>query len=458
MPFAFAGQLAQSAPTALPEDPLGLVAENLRHSHYGAIAVIDRVLPHDNEGNISTTTPARVVGLIEERDLSAAALPILAAAPRVMAVLPGEASSTATTPFSENSSLEQSTHENGSAKNGTQNGHAASGGAPGASTPQVSTVSVAQITARQVMRSDFGIVPAAFSLQNALLTLDRYNAAALPVIDGDGSYRGLISRADVVAALGANVRPPVVGGMATPLGVWLTDGRLQGGAPPLGLFLSGLVLAACLAVSQLIMLVGLNAINAQWGGMFASGRLGAMADGGNTFNLLVTIVQGVLFLGALRLTPMAGIHAAEHQTVWAMERGLALTPENVGQMPRAHPRCGTNLMALAGLMQIMLQHSPSYSGGTVLLVLLLTFLFWRQFGTFLQEYFTTRPATRKQLESGIKAGRDIMEKYQEQPRALPSLSLRLYNSGILLSGAGMILGLTAFESLFDLAARWLLKL
>jgi CBS domain-containing protein len=448
MPFALAGQLAQPAPTALLDDSLGLVAENLRHSRYGAIAVIDRVLPHDGEGNVQAAN-ARVLGLIEERDLSTAALPVLAAAPRVTAVLPGEASSPALTPFGESSG-----GENG---NGSLNGHAHHG-SPVTSTPRLGAANVAQITAREVMRTDFGIVPAAFSLQNALLTLDRYNASALPVVEGDGSYRGMISRADVVAALGASIRPPVVGGMATPLGVWLTDGRLQGGAPPLGLFLSGLVLAACLAVSQLVMLFGLNAINAQWGAQFASGRLGAMADGGNSFNLLVTAVQAVIFLGALRLTPMAGIHAAEHQTVWAMERGLALTPENVGQMPRAHPRCGTNLMALAGLMQIMLQHAPSYSGSVVLLVLLLTFLFWRQFGTFLQEYFTTRPATRKQLESGIKAGRDIMEQYQAQPRAMPPLALRLFNSGILLSGAGMILGLEAFEMLFDFAARWLLRL
>jgi CBS domain-containing protein len=439
MPFTIAGQLAQAAPMAQPEDALGLVADNLRHSRYGAIAVLDRVLPQDGDGNISASVPTRVLGLIEERDLSVAALPVLATKPRVAAVFPSEAPHVA---------------NDGGFGNGTValNGHGAA-----ASTLQHEATDVAQITARQVMRTDFGIVPAIFSLQNALLTLDRYNATALPVIDGDGSYRGMISRADVVAALGASIRPPVVGGMATPLGVWLTDGRLQGGAPPLGLFLSGLVLAACLMVSQLVMLFGLSVLNTQWGAQFASGRIGAMADGGSTFNLLVTAVQGVIFLGALRLTPMAGIHAAEHQTVWAMERGLALTPENVGQMPRAHPRCGTNLMALGGLMQIMLQHAPSFSGSTVLMVLLLTFLFWRQFGTFLQERFTTRPATRKQLESGIKAGREIMEKYQAQPHALPPLTLRLFNSGILLSGAGMVLGITLCEVLFDFAARWILK-
>lgn len=434
MPFAIAGQLARPAPTALPDDSLGLVADNLRHSSYSAVAIVDRVLSHDGEGNIVTSAGAHVLGVFDERDLSAAILPALAPLPRVAAVLPGETN----TPFA----------ENGAAQNGVSvNGHATV-----ASTP----ANVAQVKARDVMRRDFGIVPSAFSLQNALLTLDRYNATALPVIGNDGRYEGMISRADIVAALGAQVRPPVVGGMATPLGVWLTDGRLQGGAPPLGLFLSGLVLSVCFSVSYLALLVGLAALNSEWAAMFASGRLGALADGGSTFNMLVTLAQGVLFLTVLRLTPMAGIHASEHQTVWAIERGLELVPDNVEKMPRAHPRCGTNLMALAGLMTIMLQHLPSYSSGNILIVLLFTFLFWRQFGTLLQIYFTTRPASRKQIESGIKAGREVMEKYQAQPHTLPPLAQRLFNSGILLSAAGMIFGEMVFWLLQDTAARWIL--
>jgi hypothetical protein len=54
--------------------PLGLVAENLRESHYGAIPVV--------EGDIAQTlpdgkTPLRLFGLIDEQDLSQAVLPIL---------------------------------------------------------------------------------------------------------------------------------------------------------------------------------------------------------------------------------------------------------------------------------------------------------------------------------------------------------------------------------------------
>ena len=62
----------------------------------------------------------------------------------------------------------------------------------------------------------------------------------MPVLDESNRYLGMISRADVLSALTGYIRPASVGGMATPLGVWLTDGVLNGGAPVIGLFLSGL--------------------------------------------------------------------------------------------------------------------------------------------------------------------------------------------------------------------------
>ncbi len=433
MPFVTAGQLVRSAPTALENDSLGLVAENLRSSNYGTIAVVDKIFPVEGEyGQAQRAArnfvPPRLLGLIDERDLSHAVLPILNANPaRAVAVLPGEPIPSAL-PVS----------------------------APLAAHEQ--PISVAAVTAREVMRTDFGFIPAVFSLHNALLTLDRYEASALPVLDSEGRYLGMFSRSDAVAALGENVRPPVVGGMATPLGVWLTDGRLTGGAPPLGLFLSGLVLATCYALAHFVLLLALAAINSQWAVQFASGRVGLDAGGGGLFSLLVTGAQGFLFLLAMRLTPLAGIHAAEHQTVWAIERGLPLTPEIVEQMPRAHPRCGTNLIALIGLVTIWLQHMPSFDSVTILFSFIFTFFFWRQFGTALQEHLTTRPATRAQLESGIKAGREIMAKYQSQAQVMPPLVFRLLNSGMLFSFAGMLLGLWVLSELLELAAHWILGL
>jgi hypothetical protein len=199
-------------------------------------------------------------------------------------------------------------------------------------------------------------------------------------------------------------------------------------------------MSLCFMAVYLVMYLALTAINGEWALLFAAGRIGAFAEGGDSFNFLFAAAQSLLFLGSFRLLPMAGIHAAEHQTVWAIERGLPLVPEVVEKMPRAHPRCGTNLMALAGLIIIIFQHLPVINSNTILFTLLFVYLTWRNFGEILQEWFTTKPATRKQLESGIRAGRGLLEKYQEQPHVSVSFGAGLLNSGLVLSVLGMVAG------------------
>ena len=449
MPFERAGQLARMTPSARLDDGLGLVAENLRESQCGTLPVLDSIhldddvaLPPEGyspDGN--ATRGPRVLGLIDEGDLSRAVLPLLETHEnqRREQVMAGS--------FAPSAAPIPPADSNSAAYNGV-----ATGAVNWERTPR----NIAELKARDVMRNDVGVIPAQFSLHNALLTLDRYRVAALPVVDHTGRYRGMISRADIVAALGRNVRPPSVGGMATPLGVWLTTGSLSAGAPALGLFLSGMVLGGCFIASDAIMQFVLAALNADWGRAFASGRLGATAEGGDAFNLIVTGVQGLIFLLIMRLLPLSGVHAAEHQTVWAIEKGLALTPENVAKMPRAHPRCGTNLMALSGLILIVFGHLPTFEPTAVMFSLIFIFFAWRSLGTALQNYLTTKPATPRQIEGGIKAGVDLLEKYQEQPHIPQNLGLRLLNSGMLLSGGGFMLVSFLYNfSLSQWANRWL---
>lgn len=408
MPFTQAGQLARPAPIALPQDGIGHLAQNLRESPFGALPVLDRV-PAERRMGAADEAPVRVLGLVLERDL--------------IKCVPAHAS--------EILDVTKSTS---------------------ASKP---------CTAESIMRGDLGFVPAVFSLENALSTLQRYDAPALPVIDGNGSYLGLISHADVIAAINQQVRPPLVGGMATPLGVWLTDGHISAGAPTFGLFLSGILMGLCFVFSYAVMAFIMYwlslTFHTDWVAQFVSGRIGVDSNSGSWFSLIVTIAQGFLFLGAFRLLPIAGTHAAEHQTVWAMERGLELTPENVKQMPRAHPRCGTNLVALAGLIEIVFQHLPSFDPGTILFALLFVYLFWRNLGEWLQNWFTTRPASARQLQSGIDAGLALQQKYQEQAVVITSFGRRLFNSGLIYSAAGMILTLGAFTYGLMLVSQFILK-
>lgn len=47
-------------------------------------------------------------------------------------------------------------------------------------------------------------------------------------------------------------------------------------------------------------------------------------------------------------------HGAEHKSIFAYERGLELTVENVRAMPRLHPRCGTNFIFIVMAVSIFL--------------------------------------------------------------------------------------------------------
>ena len=430
MPFTLAGQLAGRAPVVQADTPLGLVAENLRASNGGVIAVLDRVTP-DKTQNFERS--ARLVGIITQDDLANASARVFAPQREREAVaLNGHGGNTLLEP-------------NG---NGYQNGDAPLVQVP----PQSPLDTLRELKAGDVMRVEVPFVPAQFSLANALLTFDRANLGSLPVLDESNRYLGMISRADVLSALTGNVRPQSVGGMATPLGVWLTDGVLTGGAPAFGLFLSGLSIAARFALAQLVVYFVARSLDPNWGTLALSGRLGFAYEGGNFLNTVFFMLHSLVFLLLFRFTPLAGVHAAEHQTVHALERGLPLTLENVRKMPRAHPRCGTNLMAIAGIIVVGITHLPTLSADWILVLLLFTFLAWRSFGDVLQILFTTRPASDRQIQSGIKAANELMSAYQAQPFAVSRSSLRLLNRGMLLAGAGAIVGQVAFFALLDALA------
>ena len=466
MPFSKAGQLARVVRTARTDDPIGLVAENLRESPHGVLPVLDRDASDDE-----AQRKARVIGLITQNELSFVTKKLLEtpvanghwppATPEIVPETGSDISAQKTPELRENEAATgaNSTFSLPEIVAATESPSARDAALTPERAPEKPLFSdpLLSVAARDVMRSDVPFIPAVFSLHNALLTLERYGYTALPVIDEAGQYLGLISRADVISALGKSVRPPLVGGMATPVGVYLTDGRLSGGAKGFALVLSGVLTAFLLIVSQILLAFGVWLINPEWGILAFSGRAGLIgAENGSLANSLVSLAHGLLFLTLLRFSPIAGYHAAEHQTVHALERGLPLEVQYVDKMPRAHPRCGTNLVALGGLLTIGFQHLRSFDQLSVLLVFVFAFFFWRALGTFLQETFTTRPATRKQLENGIAAARELMEKYQAQPFAESARPLRLLNGGMLPVIAGMTLALFVLLAAWDFAARALL--
>ncbi|NIQ77937.1 MAG: DUF1385 domain-containing protein, partial [Anaerolineae bacterium] len=136
----------------------------------------------------------------------------------------------------------------------------------------------------------------------------------------------------------------------------------------------------------------------------------------NWMDAIRTIMLGAavpLFLLLLRVLPLSGYHAAEHQVVHAIERGEPLSPETVQALPRVHPRCGTNIVA-AALVFLSLVRVLSSEAATIIVIFVMVFA-WRMIGAYFQYYITTKPPSSKQLKSGIQAGASLLDKYRNNP-------------------------------------------
>lgn len=274
--------------------------------------------------------------------------------------------------------------------------------------------------------------------------MDVHGTQVLPIIDDYGRYLGVVIRSDVASALTLSIRPPSIAGMATPLGVYLTTGHVRAGASDFGLFLAGVSLMA-LNYLAIALVAGLA-----WGIEHATGiRLWSVlsSQGVNAaawMDTARTIMLGLsvpLFLVLLRMAPLSGYHAAEHQVVHAIERGEPLRSEIVGRMPRVHPRCGTNIVAAVVLFMLV---AETFGMEIVAMVTIFVMIFaWRVIGAYVQNYVTTKPASPKQLESGIQAGESLLEKYRENPAYHVTGWRRFWNTGMpqVMLGAAVMTGI-----------------
>ncbi len=270
-------------------------------------------------------------------------------------------------------------------------------------------------------------IPPYITGAEALRLISELGGAALVVVDDAGRVLGVITPSDLYPHYIPPPRPPLIGGMATPFGVYLTTGVVRAGASDLALVTSGMILFCILAGS----LLGAEYLGTL---LLARGVSASIAD------VVASVGQLVIFALAMRLIPLSGIHAAEHKVVHAIERGEALRPEIVRRMPRVHPRCGTNL-AVGATLFLALATSTWISDEVLrlLLALVATLALWRLLGGIVQKYVTTSPPSEKQLQMGIRSGQELLRKYLEAPVVMPNFFQRIYNSGMLHVMAGSLI-------------------
>ena len=318
--------------------------------------------------------------------------------------------------------------------------------------PDVSKVElVLRHPVAEVMRFPEVVIPSGLTPEQARNLFIQNNLdlmCALPVVDEDGYALGVVVYNDLLTAEAPMSRPGSIGGMATPFGVYLTDGTVQAGAGNFALIVSGMIIGALLLFAANVTDYGLqwlqHVVHLPQGsdlldvddmGTRLPPVVGLLGFGLKMFTYLV-------FFGLMRATSLAGYHAAEHQTVHAIERNERLLPEIVCRMPRPHPRCGTNIMAIGlvlfSLCPLLVSLLRLDVESALLLSGLVTLFTWRRVGTFLQAVFTTRPASPRQIASGIAAARALLETYYTSAPVRPTLVRRIWCMGILQNMIGML--------------------
>jgi len=260
------------------------------------------------------------------------------------------------------------------------------------------------------------IAPAATGAEG-LRRMNGEGTVALLVVDGEDRVLGIVGPSDLTPQRPHMPTPPTIGGMATPFGVYLTTGTISGGAGALALMSTGALLFGMFLVAD-----GLSVLMAEtWPA--TSGFAG--------------IASAAVFLLSMRLIPLSGTHAAEHMVVHAIERGEELTPEIVRRMPRVHPRCGTNLAVGAALFMGLFNYEWTHEQELRLLVAFLaTVIFYRPLGSLVQYWITTKKPSERQIASGIRAGRELLERYRLKRGPVPNPWQRIVNSGMIHVAAG----------------------
>ena len=277
--------------------------------------------------------------------------------------------------------------------------------------------------------------------------MDETQTDVLPVVDGSGAFLGLIGRGDLVRELSRPLRPPLIGGMATPLGVYLTTGTVSGGVGTLALMLTGLVMFTCFLLS-VILTQPLIQYAQTHQSVLHVGESSSLAL------VVVSLTQTALYLLFVRLSPLAGYHAAEHQTVHAIEKSFPLLPQYVRAMPRVHPRCGTNLVAgglllttTASVLQVVFEAAGWAANETAgygiwAIAAFVAWSYFRVVGGWMQQFITTRPANDKEIASGIRAARTVLARHDARSvyaRPAPPY-MRLWHMGFLQIFGGFSVG------------------
>lgn len=272
-----------------------------------------------------------------------------------------------------------------------------------------------KLTVENIMTKDVWVETEGSDISHLFDKLEHMHVRFLPIVDEAGFYTGkCVTRTKLINFLTKKIKPRTISGVATPIGIYLSDGLHQVGAKNLGLILNGAIFASFFFVADFL-------------------------TAGIQNEFISSISKLFMFLLFFQITPLSQIHASEHKVINAIEKGLPLDVQTVQRQSRIHARCGTSLLVLflgiAFVFYITNILAPKIwliRFAISFLLLIGLFSYWKQIGYKIQAFFTTREPTDKQVERAIKVGTDLLNtsKIEAQDKNINLLTL-IYTSGTL---------------------------
>ena len=249
------------------------------------------------------------------------------------------------------------------------------------------------------------------------------------------------------------MRPlPRISGSAMPTGVHMSSGVVSTSSS-LALLTTGLSIALMGSAAMVLTYLVTWAAEQLWSVPLVPTllQLTRLPDNGEgaAIEVGLNVLMLLCFLTVMRLSPLAGYHAAEHKVIAAIERFGEPTLEHARAMPRAHRRCGSNL--LAGVLPLLLVGIPlfRYFPMAAGIIIILGWMFRFQTGYLVQQIFATKEPTEKQLQAGLRAGQEIMAAWRAEPfKRVPPL-VSLWRRGFVQMFAGVLAGMWLIQLAYD---------
>lgn len=176
---------------------------------------------------------------------------------------------------------------------------------------------------------------------------------------------------------------------------------------------------------------------------------------GPWMDIALNMIMLLSFLLLMRLSPLSGYHAAEHKVIGAIEHFGEPTLERAQMMPRAHRRCGSNL--LAGVLPLLLFGEPLWRINPLLAMAVVFFgwMFRFHLGYLIQAIFATKEPTPRQLEAGLAAGKKLLERWRKVEGVRLPPFVVFWRRGMLQMFVGLIIGFSLISRIYQHLHLWL---